>query len=125
MSSLYNDLDKFLKTDGIRIVMESGCLRSEPPELLTPGDIASFGSMNLESMDRTRLECLLNQLDCLLDTLEESEPEEDDHEAHSLWEEQVSAAESFMDEVQDRLDELEQESAPVIKRLQQIKPIRL
>jgi len=108
MGSLYNDLEKFLKTDGIRIAMESGCLRSEPPEKLTPGDIASFDSMDLEIMDRNRLKTLLDQLDFLLDALEGKEPEED-HEAHSIWKEQLSATESFMDEVQDRLDELEQE----------------
>ena len=109
MNSLYNDLERFLKTDGIRIITESGCLRSEPPEPLTPEDIASFDSMDLKSMDRNRLKILLDQLDCLLDTLEKEEPEKDDHEAHSLWEEQLSETEGFMDEVQDRLDEPEQE----------------
>ena len=32
MSNLTNDLDRFLKTDGLRILIESGAIRTEPYE---------------------------------------------------------------------------------------------
>ena len=123
MGSLYKDLDKFLKTDGIRIVMESGCVRTEPLELLTPADIGSFDSMDLKSMDRDKVKCLLDQLEDLLDTLEEEEPEAEDSAAYKQWKEQVSATEDFMNEVQDCLDRLDEESVPGGGRVERIKLI--
>ena len=56
MSNLVNDLDKFLKTDGLRILIESGAVRTEPYEPLTVDDIDDFAEMGW----KTRPQKILN-----------------------------------------------------------------
>ena len=55
MGSLTSDLDRFLKTDGLRILIESGAVRTGPWEPLTADDIEDFAFMNLDALDRDTL----------------------------------------------------------------------
>ena len=75
MGNLKNDLDRFLKTDGIRILIESGVVRVEPWEPLTEDDIDDLASMNLDNLDTARLEDLQKKAEDLLDELEEEDEE--------------------------------------------------
>ena len=108
MSQMDNNLEKFLKTEGLRIIFDANGIREKSYTPLTAEDIPNFGGMDLESMDAKDLEFLRDQLEDLLDTLEEDEPDEEGREAYDRWEEQIDAVESFLDEVQDRLDEEEE-----------------
>ena len=108
MSNLVNDLDKFLKTDGLRILIESGAVRTEPYEPLTVEDIDDFAEMDLENKTTEDLEFLLDLAEDLLDELEDDEPANDSEE-HDLWENRHSETEDFIDRIQDRLDEAEKE----------------
>ena len=91
MGNTQDDLDKFLKTEGIKIIMDSDGVRTEPYEPLTVEDIDGFGSMNLKDLDQARLEDLLDKAEELRDRLEDK----------------LSETEDFMDRIQERLDELE------------------
>ena len=109
MSSLTNDLDRFLKTDGLRILIESGAVRTEAYKPLTMEDIGGFAAMDLDSLDADRLEDLLDRAEDLLDELEDDEPGGGDSEAHDLWEDRLSETEDLIDRIRDRLDELEED----------------
>ena len=108
MASLTSDLDKFLKTDGLRILIESGAVRTESYEPLAVDDIDDFAEMDLANKTTEDLEFLLDLAEDLLDELEDDEPD-DGSEEHDLWENRVSETEDFIDRIQDRLDELEDE----------------
>ena len=111
MGSIFDDLDRFLKTDGVKIVMDASGIRAGPYEPLTIDDIDDFDCMNLEELDESSLENLLDKVEELRDELEDDEPEEES-EDHKLWEARICETEYFIDRIQDRLDELEnQESA--------------
>ena len=110
MGSLTNDLDRFLKTDGLRILIESGVVRSEPYEPLTVDDINDFAAMDLEILSAEALEDLLDKAEDLLDDLEDAEPEDEGGEEHNLRESRLSETEDFIDRIRDRLDELEAEN---------------
>ena len=109
MASLTSDLDKFLKTDGLRILVESGAVRTEPYEPLTVDDIDDFAEMDLENKTTEDLEFLLDRAEDLLDELEDEEPN-DGSEEHDLWENRLSETEDFIDRIQDRLDEPEDDN---------------
>ena len=110
MGNLMDDLEKFLQTDGIKIIVSaSGDIRTEPYEPLTVEDIDDFDSMNLEELSAADLTDLQEKAEELRDDLEEGEPDDEESEAHSLWDSQLSATEDFIDRIRDRLDELEDE----------------
>ena len=77
MAQMDNNLEKFLKTEGLRIIFDANGIREKTFTPLTVEDIPNFENMDLESMDLEDLENLLDQLEDLLDTLEEDEPEEE------------------------------------------------
>ncbi len=110
MSNLRDDLDKFLKTDGVRIIMDAGGVRAEPYEPLTVEDIDGFDSIVLEELDETSLEDLLDYAEELRDDLEDDEPDNESEE-HNLWEYRLCETENFIDRIRDRLDELEDEES--------------
>ena len=107
MGNIRDDLDKFLKTDGIRIVMDAGGIRIGPCEPLTADDINNFKSMDLEELDETGLEDLLDKTEELRYDLEDEEPEDEQSKKHGLLEDNISETEDFIGRIQDRLDELE------------------
>lgn len=107
MADLTNDPDKFLKTDGLRILIESGVVRTEPYEPLTVDDIDDFADMDLDELDADHLEDLLDRAEDLRDELEDDEPDDEGSEEHDIWEDRLSETEDFIDRIQDRLDELE------------------
>lgn len=105
MADLTNDLDKFLKTDGLRILIESGIVRTEPYKPLSVNDIDYFVDMDLDELCTNHLEDLLDKAEDLRDELEDSEPENEGSVEHDLWENNLSEIENFIDRIQDRLDE--------------------
>ncbi len=110
MGNISDDLDKFLKTDGVRIIMDAGGVRTEPYEPLIVEDIDDFDSMDLEKLDESGLEDLLEKAEELRDDLQDEEPEDEESEEHGLWEKRLSETEVFIDRIRDRLDELESEN---------------
>lgn len=105
MADLTNDPDKFLKTDGLRILIESGVVRTEPYEPLTVDDIDDFADMDLDDLDTDRLEDLLYMAEDLRDDLEDDEPDDEDSEEYNLWSDRLSETEDFIDRIQYRLDQ--------------------
>ena len=105
MGNIQDDLDKFLKTDGIKIFTDAGGIRNKPCEPLTTDDIDDFSSMSLEGLDEAGLKDLLGKAEDLRDDLEDEEPEEESEE-HDLWEDRFTETDNFIDRIQDRLDEL-------------------
>lgn len=110
MGNLCDDLDKFLKTDGLRIIMDSEGVRTEPYEPLTAEDIDDFADMNLDVLDKASLEDLQDKAEELRDDLEDLEPENDDSEEYAIWNNRLFETEDFIDRIRDRLDELETET---------------
>lgn len=107
MSSLSNDLDRFLKSDGLRILIESGAVRIDSEEPLAADDTEDFADMDLDHLDADALEDLLEKAEDLLDDLNEQEPEDEGSEEHELWEDRLSETEDFIERTLDRLDDLE------------------
>lgn len=110
MGNLRDDLDRFLRTDGIRILMDSDGIRTEPYDPLTEDNIDDFSSMNLEELGTDSLEDLLEKAEDLLDDLESDELDDDESEDHSLWEDRISETEDFIDRIRNRISELEDEA---------------
>ena len=109
MGNLVNDLDRFLKTDGLRILIESGAIRTEPYEPLTVNDIDDFAAMDLNELDADHLEDLLDKAEDLHDDLEDDEPGDPESDEYSLWAYRLSETMDFIDRIQNRLDELEED----------------
>ena len=107
MASLSDDLDKFLKTDGLRIIMDSKGVRTEPYEPLTVNEISDFADMNLDILDTDALEDLKDKAEELRDDLESEEPDDEASEEHDLWEDRISETEDFIDRIRERLNERE------------------
>ena len=107
MGNLSDDLDRFLKTDGLRIVFDSQGIRTETYEPLTEEDIDDFDSMDLSNLNEEELENLYDKADALRDDLEDKEPEDEGSKEYSLWEDRLSATEDFIDRIEERLDDLE------------------
>ena len=108
MAQMDNNLEKFLKAEGLRIIFDANGIREKTFTPLTVEDIPKFEDMDLESMDAEDLDLLRDQLEDLLDTLEEDEPDEEEGDAYDRWEEQIDAVESFLDEVRDCQDGAEE-----------------
>jgi len=106
MSNLSNDLDKFLKSDGIRIFIESGTVWTEPWEPLTVDDIDDFADMDLKGLGEDALEDLMDKVEDLQSDLEDEEPKEG--EEHDLWEDRISECEDFIDRIQECIDSMEE-----------------
>ena len=85
MGSRTDDLDRFLKTDGIRILRDSGFFRAKPAVPLTVQELAALDPRRL---DRQSLGDLLDRAEDLLDAVEDSEPKNRRGKAHAVWEEQ-------------------------------------
>ena len=111
MGSLCDDLDKFLKTDGIKIIIDSKGTRVEPYEPLTEDDIDDFADMDLDELDETGLEDLLEKAEELQDEMADREPEDENSETHDTWEGQIIEIEDFIERIRDRLDDLEDEES--------------
>ena len=103
MSNLSSDLDKFLRTDGIRILIESGAVRTEPYEPLTVNDIDDFADMDLDRLSADDLEDLLDKAEDLLIDLEDDAPENENSDEYSLWSSRLSETEDFIDRIRERL----------------------
>ena len=109
MSSLSDDLDRFLKTDGLRIIFASNSVRTAPCKPLTVNDIGGLRGMDLDELDADRLWDLMDSAEDLRDSLEDGEPGGEDSGEYDLWEDRLSEVEDFIGRIQDRLDELEDE----------------
>ena len=103
MGSPTDDLDRFLRTEGLRILRESGALRAAAPPPLAEEDTADFRAMNLESMGAVELETLLDRLEDLLDVLEDREPGDPDSGEYEIWDSRLSETEALLDRVHARL----------------------
>ena len=101
MGNPSDDLDRFLRSEGRRILMESGEAPAKPYEPLTCEDIDDFAHMNLENLDKDALKDLLYKAEELRDALEEQEPEDQKSEEHSHWEALLSEVEDFVDRVRE------------------------
>ena len=93
MSTIDKDLERFLKTDGLKIVMNSAGTRVEPYKPLTIEGYGSVSAINPEELDADSLQDLLDKAE----------------DIQSALEDQLSDIEDLSDRVQDRLDELEDE----------------
>ena len=109
MGSLSDDLDKFLKTDGLRILNGIKEAKAGSYEPLTEEDIDDLDCMNLDGLNTEDLRDLRDKAEELLDNLEDREPPEEDSEVYDLWGDRFSEVEDFIDRVQDRLDEIEED----------------
>ena len=103
MGSLTDDLDRFLKTDGVRIVTGSKGIKAELLSPLAEEDIPSFASMDLEAMTEDKLEALQYRLEDLRDSMEDREP--GDRTGDRAWDTRLCEVEDFLDRVLDRLEE--------------------
>ena len=109
MGNLNEDLEKFLQSDAVKSLVEAGILHISSEEDFTVDDIPGLEDIDLESMDLHSLQDLFDRLEDLMDTLESEEPEDEDSEEYELWESNTALLEDFMDTVQDRIDELEED----------------
>ena len=90
MGNANDDLDRFLKTDGIRIIFDAKGTRTEPLVPLTIDGI-DIDSIDLDELDTEALRDLLDKAEDLHDDLEDK----------------LSDIEDFMNEIRERLDESE------------------
>ena len=109
MSCLNDDLEKFLKSDGLRILMDSGIMQIRQADPLSAEETEELAAMDLDGMSRKELEELQDQAEDLLDDLEDEEPEDEDSEEYDDWEDKLSDVEAFISRIQERLDETEKE----------------
>jgi hypothetical protein len=107
MGSLSDDLDRFLRTDGLRIIYDSQGIRTEPYESLTEENIDDFDSMDLSNLSEDELVDLYEKADDLLDDLEGKEPEDENSEEYSLWYGRLSATKDLIDRIEEQLNNLE------------------
>ena len=103
MGNPSDDLDRFLHSEGRRILAESGEAPAKPYEPLTCEDIDDFVYLNLERLDKEALDDLLYKAEELRDNLEKQKPEEAVSEEHSRWEEKLIEVEDFVDRVRECL----------------------
>ena len=108
MGCLIDDLDRFLRTEGIRIVAGSGGIRAGGVPL-SEEDIDGLSSMDLDGKDRADLEDLLDSAEDLRDDLEDLPPEEESSEEYALWDSCLANLVNFIDRVLERLDAPEEE----------------
>ncbi len=104
MGCLNDDLERFLKTDGIRM-MASSKKSAADCEPLTEEDIDDFDSMILEGLDKGSLEDLMSKAEDLMDELEDREPKNEDSAEYDLWEDRLCAVEDFIDRIGELVEE--------------------
>ena len=92
MSNLSDDLDLFLKSDGVRIIMDKNGTRTEPYTAPTIEGYGRITDIDPESMDESTLNDLLDKAEDIKSDLED----------------QLSDIEDLIDRIEDRLDELEE-----------------
>ena len=109
MSCLNDDLEKFLKSDGIRSLMDSGILRIRQANPLSEEEIEELAAVDLDGMSREELEELQDQAEDLLDNLEDEEPEDEDSEEYNDWEGRFSDVEDFIERIGELLDGMNEE----------------
>lgn len=76
----------------------------EPEEFFMPDDL---DGLDLDSMTETELKGLLLLLDRLYDSRQALEPDEEDGDAYDEWEESLEEIDDLIDDIRDRLEELE------------------
>ena len=94
MGNISDDLDKFLKTDGVKIIMDSNGTRLEPWEPLSIDGFGPIDSIDPESLNQEELKSLLDKAEDLRSELED----------------QLSEVEDLIDCAEERLDKLEEEN---------------
>jgi len=104
MANITNDLDRFLKTDGVRILEESGALHPDFGDPLTMEDIDDFSSMNLENLTADDLEDLIMKVTDVLDELTRNGPAAETDELRNY---RISETRAFRDRILRQLDVLE------------------
>ncbi len=107
MGNLSEDLDRFLKTEGVQMMMDAEKKSAADCEPLTEEDIEDLDSMILEGLDKAALEDLMAKAENLRDDLEDREPEDEDSEEYDLWEDRLCAVEDFIDRVGEMAEEME------------------
>ena len=108
MGNLDKDLEKFLKSDGMRILMESGIVSVRCSDPLSEEEIDALDSTDLDTMSREELEELQDRAEDLINELEDSEPEDEDSQEHSDWEDKLSDIEGLIDQIEEKLAEGEE-----------------
>ena len=91
MSNISDDLDRFLKSDGVRIVMDKNGTRAEPYAAPTIDGYGRITDIDPGGMNESTLNDLLDKAE----------------EIKSDLEDQLSDIEDLIDRIEDRLDELE------------------
>ena len=76
----------------------------EPEEFFLPDDL---DDLDLDSMTVAGLNDLLVRLDQLYDHQQALEPGEEDSDAYDEWEESLEEIDDLIDDIRDRLEELE------------------
>ena len=105
MGCLNDDLDRFLKTEGIRMMMASDKKSAAEYEPLTEEDIENLDFMVLDELGKDSLAELLTQAENLRDDLEDREPETKDSEEYNLWDKRLCAVEDFIDRIGELVEE--------------------
>ena len=90
-------------------MIKDGVIRVSSSESLTVADIDDFEDMILDDLTEDDLEDLLANVDDLLDEVRESEPEDKDSSEYMEWENNISRIEDFIEEIQDRIDDINAE----------------
>ena len=106
MGCLNDDLERFLRTEGVRMMMDSEKKSAADCEPLTEEDIEDLDSMILEGLDKAALEDLMAKAENLRDDLEDREPEDEGSEEYDLWEDWLCAVEDFIDRVEEMVENL-------------------
>ena len=104
MGSLSDDLDRFLRTDGLQIYREAVC-----PEPLTGDGIGRFPSMNLNAMSKAGLESLQYRPDDLREGMEDQESESRTSRICKTRDIRLFKSEGFPDMVRNRPDRPEED----------------
>ena len=103
--------DKLRSIPGLSQFIDSGFIKvgetmTTLPDQLTVDQLEFLPDIG--SLGKEDLEKLLSLLDDLMDDLDDEEPDENT-EAHEEWEESMDEVTDLMDEVQSRIEDLEDE----------------
>ena len=109
MDELYNEPGCETEKECVRITIDANGIREETYEPLTMEDIDDLDCMYLDELNLEDLEDLLSKAEDLLDEVDELEPEDEDSEDHDLWEARFSEVENFIDRINSRIGDLEDE----------------
>ncbi len=92
MSNISDDLDKFLKSDGVRIIMDRNGNRTEPYTAPTIDGYGRITDIDPDGMDENALNDLLDKAEDIKSDLED----------------QLDDIEELIDRIEERLDEMEE-----------------